>query len=581
MLAYLTVAQAVEAPSGDDYYIRQYDTINKKSDILKNLDDFRVFPHIDRAYKLMKSDKLQEAKTEIETALKKNPDNIKLILVYIDILYRLKLYKELISYADKAISLYPGLIPVILHRAEAQKELDNYEMALDDFRNVMNQENILKNDRIFAIKSAIHIIMRLKRYDDALALINKLKDIDKSFDTVYKEANILFEIGRYAEAESAFTYALSKADNDTDKKLVLKHLHIVLIKQGKVEQAFKMLTEALKYNPNDTTILKALVDITYEQKQYNESLKWMQKVVAVEDNDQNREFLASIKEQSGDYDGAIKELEGVLVRTKDTSSRYSTLTHLASLCEKVGKKELATKYYENAARLINDPAVILSDKQKASIHKSVAAIAKRQGNTEQALKSLTEALKYNPNDIIILKELVDITYKQKRYDECRKWMEKVVAVEDNTENRKFLASVSELIGDYDKTIKELERVLVHTKDKTSRYSILTHLASLCEKVGKQDLAEKYYEHAVRLINDSDVTLSDKQKAYVYKSLSIIAKKQGRIEQALKSLTEALKYSPNDISILKEFVDIAYKQEIYEESLQWIQRVIAVEDNDEK
>ena len=88
---------------------------------------FRTYPHLDRAYRLIDSNRLSEARAELDAALAVDPRDPQARLTYMLLLHRLQAYSELISHADRLIGAHPGFVPALLYRGLAHQALGEYQ----------------------------------------------------------------------------------------------------------------------------------------------------------------------------------------------------------------------------------------------------------------------------------------------------------------------------------------------------------------------------------------------------------------------------------------------------------------------
>src|SRR5919108_5758116 len=80
---------------------------------------FQAYPRLDRAYRLIESGRMQEARLELERYLASDPRDRQARTIYIMVLYELKEYQEAIRNADLILAERPLSIPVELYRGLA------------------------------------------------------------------------------------------------------------------------------------------------------------------------------------------------------------------------------------------------------------------------------------------------------------------------------------------------------------------------------------------------------------------------------------------------------------------------------
>src|SRR5262245_8680760 len=77
---------------------------------------FRTFPHLDRAYRLMVENKLQEARSELERYLEIDPKDLQVRATFMVLRHRMKDYPGVVQQADLVLSTRQMFVPALLYR---------------------------------------------------------------------------------------------------------------------------------------------------------------------------------------------------------------------------------------------------------------------------------------------------------------------------------------------------------------------------------------------------------------------------------------------------------------------------------
>ncbi|WP_161939929.1 tetratricopeptide repeat protein [Dissulfuribacter thermophilus] len=204
-------------------------------------------------------------------------------------------------------------------------------------------------------------------------------------------------------------------------------------------------------------------------------------------------------------------------------------------------------------------------------------IEKANGKFDEAERSFKTALKKDPNEVNILKELAEIAIHKKNFNEARYWAEAVLkqspndvdtmillariyvhsnrikdAIEvlekaldkapGNTQALFFLGNIYMEIKQYDKAIDVLERSL---KEETQNsFMIHYYLGRLYFDSNKLVDAERHFKKAVQL-NPNMVD--------AYYGLALIYKKRGDVEDAIGAFDTYLHRRPQDLKARDDYI----------------------------
>src|SRR5919108_4502307 len=111
---------------------------------------FHTYPRLDRAYRLIESGRLQEARLELERYLANDPRDRQARTIYIVLLYQLKDYQAAIRNADIILAEQPLSVPVLLYRGLARQAADQLDSVIADFQAVASAPEVEKGERVLA-----------------------------------------------------------------------------------------------------------------------------------------------------------------------------------------------------------------------------------------------------------------------------------------------------------------------------------------------------------------------------------------------------------------------------------------------
>jgi len=109
--------------------------VPKQSGGLRNwldaeLRKFRSEPHLDKAYRLVAANRLEEARVELALSLTGDPDNLLARLSYADVLTRLKRPEAAAAEFERAVALAPDNLHARLSYADTLQRLRRHDQAL-------------------------------------------------------------------------------------------------------------------------------------------------------------------------------------------------------------------------------------------------------------------------------------------------------------------------------------------------------------------------------------------------------------------------------------------------------------------
>ena len=452
-------------------YLQQLQVQRQEGWLDRNLRDFRTFPHLDQAYKLMKAGKLHEAREEIQKVLAIDSQNLQARYTYVDLLARLKDYPEVIRQSNLILEEKPGFVPALIYRGLAQQKMGQLQPALEDFRTVGRSDSAQQEDRRFALEMEADLALGQKDYAAALAALDRLDPASKGFSADLTQGFALAGQNRLPEATAAFNRAASAARTPAERRKAFLALGEVAKKAQDWHAARQAYQSALEQDPNNPELMRELGRIAYVQKDFAASTQWLSRAQKIDPNPKDQEFLINVWESGKDYQAATQEIISRLQETTNTQERYNlyiklghtyikwgrpvqaagafrealnlrkdlpTLTLLANALEKSGHLSEAFGVFQEIARrdpkgghyftlgalstrLGNDQQALkyfslavqepLAPSQKLATYKQIGFIATRQQNYSQALRALEQALRLAPRDIGLYSSLTDLSMK--------------------------------------------------------------------------------------------------------------------------------------------------------------------------
>lgn len=238
--------------------------------IEKEYKDFRTYPRIDKAYKLLQKGEDTQAKKLLEKALEIDPQNKKAMNPLISIC--LKHNNK--TCINKYIGNLKNTQLAYYYLYNAQDKIDNsdYPQAKKYALKALDQE-LLPHDRYYAKLIIIESNIKLKKYDEASIYIDKLyynKSMPHFKDYHEHLVNLSIEIGRVDLGKAQIKKYLDAGNIPTDEELL--RWSKISDNLGDTPYAF-YLANMLSTKPSH---LKWQVDLLIKQKKYIQASQKME-----------------------------------------------------------------------------------------------------------------------------------------------------------------------------------------------------------------------------------------------------------------------------------------------------------------
>ena len=375
-------------------------------------------------------------------------------------------------------------------REQAEQAAENERKAREEAeRNAAINEarNALRNGNPEDAIAALERILAENPNDaQAKALLEQAENAkaqaDRERQNNLNEAKSGIANGDYDDAINALNQILKNNPNDEEAKKLLAQATAAkrqeekdrqdklnqaknLMNAGRYDEASAILNDLLKQNPNDAEVQKLLANIGAK------------KVEAARDR-QNKLNAAEDSINSGNYDQAINALNQIL-RNNPNDAEARKLLEEANAKKEQARKDAAEKDRQNKLNAA-----------KNNIN---------SGNYDQAINTLNQILRSNPNDAEARKLLEEANAKK---EQARK-----DAAEKDRQNKLAQARNSIDAGKYDQAISTLNGLLRTNPNDTEAGKLLEEAKAKKEAGDKAAAAAKERQNklaqARNLINKED------------------------------------------------------------------------------
>ncbi|MCM8761281.1 MAG: tetratricopeptide repeat protein [Candidatus Omnitrophica bacterium] len=276
---------------------------------------------------------------EYRRILKKDPNNVKVLLSLADILSWQKQYDESIAGYRKALEIEPGSIDIKWKLANVlvwSKDLEGSERLL---REIISQDS----QYVEAYGLLGQILTWQKKYAQAIGYLEKALSIrDDGMIRAYYAKALLYS-GDYVKAEKTLKEILAKDPDDLKAKVYLADLYSYT---KRFQQSIAFYEEVLKKS-YDREVKRKLADVLSWARDYRRSIKAYDDLLAETEDSKIRLQKARVLGWMREYDRSLKEYQKILEMKYDRDIEVEMKAKTAYWGDRV---EQAIKYYKEAIR---------------------------------------------------------------------------------------------------------------------------------------------------------------------------------------------------------------------------------------
>lgn len=376
---------------------------------------FRTFPHLDRAHRLIAAGRLQEARAELEKYLAIDSRDLRVRATYMVVLSQLMDGGAVIDQAKRLLEEQPRFVPALLHRALVHQSREQPDNALKDFKAAAGMAGIREADRIYALKMAADLAIRLKSYSEALEALLALEAVEKTSKVYFRQGVVLQALNRPGEAVAAYRRALDFARDPREQRSASRALGEMLVASGDYVGAAKELTKLLAAtsDPQDRhPIYLSLGNAYAQQARFHEASAAFREAVALKDDPLTLTALAQTLEREGKLADAIAFSQKALAQ----EPTLKTHLQLGTLLVEAGEDSKALSHLQQAekAELTND--------QRSALCKQEGFIFYRMGRYANARQLLEKAAALNPQDADLYAALGQVSLQLGAHQDAARYL---------------------------------------------------------------------------------------------------------------------------------------------------------------
>jgi adsorption protein A len=301
---------------------------------------FRGYPHLDRAYRLMKEGKAQEATDELASYLRRDPYDVAARQTYLILLYQQGRYAETACEATSLLKDESSWSDsALVYRALAEQSLGQTARALMDFRDAAANVSAPRAERVFAANSEIDLLIRNGNFAEAQKALEGIAREADDFAFYYRKGIVADALGHDVDAQSAYQAAINKAIKDSDRATALAAAGQVAMRRSRWTEASGLLRAAHEIEPHNIDLIRALVAVDRHLGKYDEAVKLIRAVlaVAVAPSRRDREVLAELSVSRKEWVRAAEQYTALLEEPGGVEDRYRLTMTLARIYRELGR----------------------------------------------------------------------------------------------------------------------------------------------------------------------------------------------------------------------------------------------------
>jgi adsorption protein A len=449
-------------PPGQAPYLDQLTVEREETWIQSEWRKLTTFRYLDRAFQLMQSGHLAEARIEFERYLSKDPAGLRARADYLSLLYRLRDYEGCVHQAGIIVAKRPSYVPAYLYRGLSYQRLGRIDAAIRDFTHAAGLKETAAGDRTFALNTAADLAVQSGQYAEAVRLMQSIPPAGRDAGFYLREGMACERLGNHAAAATAYRKTLQLSRTAGVKVSLHRTLAELAVREGNWAEAEQEFHAALELEPGNVELSRA-----YEMARYESSNR----------GGRNSEALSAAQ------------------RLAENSSDAADQMRLGYALESLARYRDAAAAYGSAAGMPG------SDSHKLRAWRAAAVAAQKAHDWQRMENALLEAHRLDPNNRDILRGLAEALAEQKDPAGAAGWMEKALALKPNLDDEESLANLYLKLEDYDRAIDLLQGVLRGIRAEANRHRIYMALGYAYASSGRREEAAAAFSEAAGLRRD--------------------------------------------------------------------------------
>ncbi len=340
-----------------------------------------------------------------------------------------------------------------------------------------------------------------------------------------------------ANAETAFKTSL-RYEQDFVQSVI--ELGSIYEKRNQMDKAIALYESYQKQHGPEVSIAESLVQAYLTKEDYDKAFEHLKTINELDQGNLNAQLkMAFILVDKKDFKQAIPLLENILHQTPESDRvRF----YLGAVYEEIKDFPAAIQQFKEIPK---------SSKYFADSVMHMAYLYKLLDNPNAAITLLESHIEFLDDNAKIFSLYGSFLENQKQYDEAKNLLEKGFAkFPGDTQIIYQLGSVYDQLGQSDKTVVKMERLLEIDKNHVEGLNYLAYLYA--DKTKNLDVAEKLARRALSLRpNDG----------FILDTLGWVLFKQNRLDEAVRTLEKAYQIEARESIIAEHLGDVYFRVEM--------------------
>lgn len=453
----------------------------------KTIEDSRIAART--AYIALYGKNYEEALTALDRWRELEPDSIDLPRMYAITYLRLEQPEQAVPYIREFIE---SAHEVPAEEALAIKQLLAKEASTKDAYIVLQKlnESEKKDKHLLVLQS--RYAAQLQQYDEALALLDQVLEIDPSLNEVLIiKARILSAQGKHEEAALLIKQVLEKYPDNN--KLRLQYAHM-LVEQHNSQAAIEQYLILHENLPDDGDITLSLALLYIEAKQLDEAVETFEQLIEIDKKVPIANYyLGRIAQNQGDDKQAVAHY----LRVSNGDYTFDAQLRIGVLLAVLGKPDEGLAKLEALAEAQSDWSL------RVKVYLAQGEILRSEKRYKEGIEMYSRALQQNHDDTTLLYARGLMAEKVDRLDMTEADLLKVISKEPKNANA--LNALGYTLADrtarYEEALDYIKRAAELVPDDPA---ILDSLGWVSFRLGKLDEALKWLSKAFEKMEDAEI-----------------------------------------------------------------------------
>lgn len=280
--------------------------------LISQLRQFRAYPHLDRAYRLISAGKHGEAAQELKTYLQLEPRDKQSRVTYLNVLYRLKRYDAVLQEANALLLIQPKSANAYFYQGLGYEAQGRKSAALNAYMEAIAAPELEAQSRKFAGNAAVELALHLRQYGSALKALEAQETGRGDFSYLVRKGAALAGLERHEDAVAVYSQAIATATTAKEKRWVHETLFNLERQLGRNKAALGHAEAILTLFPGDPVWLRTKATIHYLEKDNAQVLSTMAALMSNGAAVDDHFFLGNVLFEERRYTEAIKEYSTVV-----------------------------------------------------------------------------------------------------------------------------------------------------------------------------------------------------------------------------------------------------------------------------